>query len=94
MEEEEIQLLLKKKCVHVALNEDLHKNLRVNLFLDGITINEFFEKIALLYVNDNQNIKCLIPSIKKEIKEQKLDKLRNINKKDIYEQIENLSPIK
>lgn len=92
--EEEITLLLQKKTVHVTLNEDLHKSLRANLFLDGITINQFFEKIAFFYVNNNENIKTLLPEIKKGIKEEKLDKLRNINKKDIYEQIENLSPIK
>tara|TARA_B100001059_G_C17560587_1_gene439872 strand:- start:244 stop:540 length:297 start_codon:yes stop_codon:yes gene_type:complete len=90
----QIQKIISNKTVHVELPGSIHKKLRALLFLNEISMQKFFTLMAESYVNSDPYIKNLVDQRVDEIKEQKLDKLRNVEKKDLYDAIEKNSPFK
>ena len=83
-----------KKTIHTELPVNIHRKLRANLFLKEISIQEFFKLVSEAVVNDDYYINQMIEERVDNIKNKKLDKLRNINKKDLYNAIEENSPLK
>lgn len=90
----QIKKIISNKTVHVELPGSIHKKLRALLFLNEISMQKFFTLMAESYVNSDPYIKSLVDQRVDEIKEQKLDKLRNVEKKDLYDAIEKNSPFK
>jgi len=92
--ERQIQKILSNKTVHIELPGNIHKKLRALLFLNEISMQKFFTLMAESYINSDPYIQKLVDDRVDEIKENKLDKLRNIDKKDLYNAIEKNSPFK
>lgn len=90
----QIQKITSNKTVHIELPGSIHKKLRALLFLNELSMQKFFALMAESYVNSDPYIKKLVDQRVDEIKEQKLDKLRNVEKKDLYDAIEKNSPFK
>ena len=57
-------------------------------------MQQFFRLVSEKYVNDDKNLKKLVCERVDEIKNNKLNKLREVNEKDLYNAIEENSPFK
>ncbi len=90
----QVQKIVNNKTVHVEIPGEVHRKLRAKLFLDELSIQNFFRLMSEMYVNDDVYIKDLVSVRVDELKNKKLDKLREINKKDLYDAIEQNSPFK
>lgn len=82
------------KTVHVELPGVIHKKLRAKLFLDELSMQKFFTLMAEKYVLEDNYVKSLVLEHADDVKNKKLDKLRNIDEKDLYDAIEENSPFK
>lgn len=72
----------------------IHKKLRAKLFLDELSMQKFFTLMAEKYVLEDSYVKSLVIEHADDVKNKKLDKLRNIDEKDLYDAIEKNSPFK
>lgn len=86
------QKLINDKCVHITLEGYMHRKLRALLFLKDANIQTFMRLIVEKFVNGDEYIEKLIEERVKEKKEQKINALKNLNEKDIYNAIEENSP--
>ena len=86
--------ILNNKTVHIEIPGEIHRKLRAKLFLDELSMQQFFRLAAEKYVNDDQYIKELVLERVDDIKNKKIDKLKEINEKDLYNAIEENSPFK
>jgi hypothetical protein len=86
--------VINNKTVHIEIPGLTHKNLRAKLFLDELSMQKFFRLMAEKYINNDSYIKGLVESRVDEIKNKKLDKLKEISDKDLYNVIEQNSPFK
>ena len=89
----QIQKIINNKTVHIELPGQIHKKLRALLFLNELSMQKFFTLMAEQYTLNDSYIHKLVNERVDEIKEEKLNKLRNIEKKDLYDAIEKNSPI-
>jgi DNA recombination-dependent growth factor C len=89
-----VEKILSNKTIHVEIPGSIHRKLRALLFLNEISMQKFFTLMAESYVNSDPYIRKLVDQRVEEIKEDKLDKLRNVEKKDLYDAIEKNSPFK
>lgn len=92
--DKQVKKILNNKTVHIEIPGEIHKKLRVKLFLDEISMQQFFRLVSEKYVNDDKNLKKLVCERVDEIKNNKLNKLREVNEKDLYNAIEENSPFK
>lgn len=90
----QVQKIVNNKTVHVELPGQIHKKLRALLFLNEISMQKFFTLMAEKYVLQDNYVHNIVNERVKEIKENKLDKMRNVSKKDLYDAIEKNSPFK
>lgn len=90
----QVKKIVNNKTVHVELPGTIHKQLRAKLFLDELSMQQFFRLISEKYVQEDVYIKELVLERVDDIKNKKLDKLREINEKDLYDAIEQNSPFK
>lgn len=90
----QVQKIVNNKTVHVELPGQIHKKLRALLFLNEISMQKFFTLMAEKYVLQDNYVHNIVNERVKEIKENKLDKMRNVSKKDLYDAIEENSPFK
>jgi len=90
----QVRKIVNNKTVHVEIPGEIHKKLRAKLFLDELSMQNFFRLMSEKYVNDDIYIKDLVSVRVDEIKNKKLDKLREISEKDLYNAIEQNSPFK
>ena len=88
----QVQKILNNKTVHIEMPGQIHKKLRALLFLNEISMQKFFNLMAEKYVLDDNYLHDIVNKRVDEIKENKLDKLRNIEEKDLYDAIEKNSP--
>jgi hypothetical protein len=86
--------VLNNKTVHIEIPGLIHKSLRAKLFLDELSMQKFFRLMAEKYINNDSYIKGLVELRVDEIKNKKLDKLKEISDKDLYNVIEQNSPFK
>lgn len=86
--------IVNNKTVHVELPGVVHKKLRAKLFLDELSMQKFFTLMAEKYVLEDSYVKSLVLEHADDVKNKKLDKLRNIDEKDLYDAIEKNSPFK
>lgn len=90
----QVKKVLNNKTVHIEMPGEIHKKLRVKLFLDELSIQQFFRLVAEKYAEDDNYIKQIVLERVDEIKNNKLNRLKEINEKDLYNAIEENSPFK
>ena len=90
----QVRKIVNNKTVHIELPGEIHKKLKVKLFLDEMSIQKFFRLMAEKYVYDDTYIKDLVSERVEELKNKKIDNLKEINEKDLYNAIEQNSPFK
>tara|TARA_B100001059_G_scaffold40814_1_gene32851 strand:+ start:5164 stop:5457 length:294 start_codon:yes stop_codon:yes gene_type:complete len=82
------------KSVHIEVHNNVHRKLRALLFLKEMSLQAFFRLMAESFVNGDPYIENLIDQRINDIQNKKLDQLRNINKSELYNAIEENSPFK
>lgn len=87
------QRLINNKTVHLEIPGEIHRKLRAMLFLRESTIQGFFRLMAEKLVDGDQYINELLTVRVDEIKKNKITALRNVNERDLYNAIEENSPI-
>jgi hypothetical protein len=92
--DKQVVKIVNNKTVHVELPGVIHKKLRAKLFLDELSMQKFFTLMAEKYVLEDSYVKSLVLEHADDVKNKKLDKLRNIDEKDLYDVIEKNSPFK
>ena len=75
----QVKKIVNNKTVHVEIPGEIHRKLRAKLFLDELSIQNFFRLMSEMYVNDDIYINDLVSVRVYEIKNKKLDKLREIS---------------
>ena len=90
----QVKKIVNNKTVHIELPGQIHKKLRALLFLNELSMQKFFPLMAEKYVLSDNYLHDLVDKRVDEIKENNLNKLRNINEKDLYDAIEENSPFK
>ncbi len=90
----QVKKIVNNKTVHIELPGQIHKKLRALLFLNELSMQKFFTLMAEKYVLSDNYLHDLVDKRVDEIKENNLNKLRNINEKDLYDAIEENSPFK
>ena len=90
----QVKKIVNNKTVHIELPGQVHKKLRALLFLNELSMQKFFTLMAEKYVLNDNYLHDLVDKRVNEIKENNLNKLRNINEKDLYDVIEENSPFK
>ncbi len=88
----QITKVINNKTIHFELAGNIHKKLRVMLFLKELSMQKFFRLMAEKLVEGDQYIVDLVNERVDEIKNKKLDNLREIEEKDLYDVIEQNSP--
>lgn len=87
------QRLINNKTVHLEVPGEIHRKLRALLFLKESTIQGFFRLMAEKLVEGDQYINDLLAERVDEIKKNKITALKSVNEKDLYNAIEENSPI-
>lgn len=85
--------LIENKCVHLTIEGYTYKKLRALLFLKDANIQTFMRMIVEKFVNGDEYIEKLIEQRVRDIKQQKLNTLKNIKEKDLYNAIEENSSL-
>ena len=91
--EAEATLIARKKSVHVNLMESEHRILKGKLHMLGLTMQDYFSFLCRRFNNDDPVILEMIEEYKIEKRDQELEELRAINKKELYDAIERQSPL-
>ena len=89
---EDIKYISKKKSLHVNLDKKHHRIFRSKLFLHGLTMQQFLEFFVVKFNNEDNRLDKLLDELKDEVKEKEINKLKGIEKKDLYDAIEKYSP--
>jgi len=87
------QRLLNNKTVHLEVPGEVHRKLRALLFLRESTIQGFFRLMAEHFVNGDKYINKLLEERVEEIKNKKISVVKDVNEKDLYNAIEENSPL-
>jgi len=87
------QRLLNNKTVHLEVPGEVHRKLRALLFLRESTIQGFFRLMAEHFVNGDKHINKLLEERVEEIKNKKISVVKDVNEKDLYNAIEENSPL-
>ena len=82
------------KSVHIEVHNSVHKKLRALLFLKEMSLQGFFRLMAESFVNGDDYIEKLVDQRVDDIQNKRLDQLRNVNKSELYNAIEENSPFK
>lgn len=90
----QVKKIINNKTVHFEIAGTVHKKLRAMLFLREVSMQEFFRLMSEQVVLQDPYILKLIDERVSDIKNKKLDKLRNVEDKDLYAAIEENSPFK
>ena len=90
----QVKKIVNNKTVHIELPGQIHKKLRALLFLNELSMQKFFTLMAEKYVLSDNYLHDLVDKRVDEIKENNLNKLRNIAESELYNAIEENSPFK
>ena len=82
------------KSVHIEVHNNVHKKLRALLFLKEMSLQGFFRLMAESFINGDDYIEKLVDQRVDDIQNKRLDQLRNVNKSELYNAIEENSPFK
>ena len=86
--------IVNNKTIHFELQGNIHRKLRALLFLKEMSMQKFFRLMSEKFVDGDDYIVNLIEQRVSEEKTNKLSKLKDINMKDLYNAIEENSPLK
>jgi hypothetical protein len=86
--------ILNNKTVHFVLPGEIHRKLRAKLFLKESSIQNFFKVISEKFLEGDPHIQSILEKSVLEIKTNKINKLKEVNEKDLYDAIESESPFK
>ena len=86
--------IVNNKTIHFELQGNIHRKLRALLFLKELSMQKFFRLMSEKFVDGDAYIVSLVEQRVSEEKTNKLSKLKNINMKDLYDAIEENSPLK
>ena len=90
--DKQVKKILNNKTVHTEIPGTIHRKLRVLLFLNELSMQKFFVLMAEKYILGDNYLHELVEARVEEIKEDKLNKLKDVDEKDIYNAIEKNSP--
>ena len=90
---EDVKYINKKKSIHVNIDKSQHRIFRSNLFLHGLTMQQFIEMSINKFNIEDPEIMKMVESLKDENKVKEISKLKGIQGKDLYDAIEKYSPI-
>ena len=91
--DKQIKKVINNKTIHIELPGEVHKRLRAQLFVKEISMQQFFKLIAEKIVEEDQYILRLVEERVDLLKENKINKLKEVNSKDLYDVIEKNSPL-
>ena len=91
--ERQIAKVFNNKSLHIELTGLMHKRLRVMLFLHELTMQRFFRLMAEKFIEGDEHLIQLVEEKANEIKERKINNLKEISEKDLYNAIEENSPL-
>ena len=86
--------IINNKTIHFEMQGTVHRKLRALLFLKELSMQKFFRLMAESFVEGDEYIYKLVEDKVEEIKTKKITKLKNIDMKDLYNAIEENSPLK
>lgn len=89
----QIKKIINNKTVHIELPGEVHKRLRAQLFVNEISMQQFFKLVSEKIVEGDNYLLSLVEDRVDLIKENKINKLKEINPKDLYDVIEKNSPL-
>ena len=89
----QIKKIINNKTVHIELPGEVHKKLRAQLFVNEISMQQFFKLVSEKIVEGDNHLLRLVEDRVNLIKENKINKLKDINPKDLYDVIEKNSPL-
>ena len=89
----QIKKIINNKTVHIELPGEGHKRLRAQLFVNEISMQQFFKLVSEKIVEGDNYLLSLVEDRVNLIKENKINKLKEINPKDLYDVIEKNSPL-
>mgnify|MGYP003972355969 FL=1 len=89
----QIKKIINNKTVHIELPGEVHKRLRAQLFVNEISMQQFFKLVSEKIVEGDNYLLSLVEDRVNLIKENKINKLKEINPKDLYDVIEKNSPL-
>ena len=89
----QIKKIINNKTVHIELPGEVHKKLRAQLFVNEISMQQFFKLVSEKIVEGDNYLLSLVEDRVDLIKENKINKLKEINPKDLYDVIEKNSPL-
>ena len=78
-----------RKSLHFNITSDAHAAVRISCFKNKITMQEFFEEIALLVEAENPVITTIIKDLSERKKHSKIAKLSKTDEDSLYNIIEN-----
>ena len=89
----QIKKIINNKTVHIELPGEVHKRLRAQLFVNEISMQQFFKLVSEKIFEGDNHLLQLVEDRVNLIKENKINKLKEINPKDLYDVIEKNSPL-
>lgn len=90
----EVDYINRKKTIHINIGENQHRVFRSSLFLHGLNMTQFFEACVMKLNENDASMLKIIEELKQDIKQKKLDNLRNIDRDELYNLIEDNCPQK
>ena len=90
----DVKKIINEKTIHFVLPGEIHRKLRALLFLKESSMQSFFKLMSEKFIEGDPYIIDLLEKRISDIKNKKLDSLREINEKDLYNVIEENSPFK
>lgn len=86
--------IINNKTIHFELQGNVHKKLRALLFLKELSMQKFFRLVSEKFIDGDEYLSKLVENKVDEIKNNRITKLKNIDMKDLYNAIEENSPLK
>ena len=83
-----------KKDIHIYLDKNIHKILKLELYSHDVSIQEFFGIVSNLLCSRDERIIHIVDEYKDKRTEENISNLDNLKMKDIYDAIEKNSPFK
>tara|TARA_Y100000589_G_C27130585_1_gene620400 strand:+ start:166 stop:459 length:294 start_codon:yes stop_codon:yes gene_type:complete len=93
-EHNNVKKIINNKTIHFVLPGEIHRKLRAMLFLKESSMQSFFKLMSEKFIEGDQYILNLLDQRVLDIKNKKINNLKEINVKDLYNVIEENSPFK
>jgi hypothetical protein len=93
-QKKQVAKILNNKTIHFVLPGEIHRKLRALLFLKESSMQAFFKLMSEKFIEGDPYIMDILEKRISDIKNKKLESLREINEKDLYNAIEENSPFK